>query len=100
MLPALAALLTAHMVADYPLQMNWMAENKHEHIAPLLSHSLIHGTTGATLLYLVGVSPVTAGIVGVELFVVHFLIDYSDLSIRWDQTAHFLSIVWLALVNT
>lgn len=83
-----AALLAAHLIADYPLQTEWMVQNKHDHAFALLSHGVFHVAVTAALL----TSTVTLlGAIGLGLVVgaVHVAVDAIDLHIRWDQTAHF-----------
>lgn len=90
MMDTIGALLLAHMVADYPLQTDWMAENKHEGGRALEVHSIVHGVCATVVL--IGHGPVSVPI-GASIALWHWGIDYQDLPIRWDQTAHLLTAV-------
>lgn len=95
-LDLLAALLLAHLVADYPLQDRWMATRKHEDADALLVHILVHGVATSALVAL-STDPTLLAAVAVGVIVVsHGVIDLFDLHIRWDQTAHLatLLVIW------
>lgn len=95
-LDLLAALLLAHLVADFPLQANWIAHNKHDDDLALLAHVAIHGAVTAIAVAAAGfpTGDVVAAAVAVAGF--HTSIDYQRLPIRWDQTAHLatLLVIW------
>lgn len=94
----LGALLAAHMIADYPLQTNWMAEHKHgEPGAALASHAAVHGVMSLALSATTIPSHQAVGIACL-VFVSHALTDMANLHIRWDQTVHFAVSVGLASV--
>lgn len=94
MLTAIGALLAAHMIADYPLQTDWMAENKHESSLALLAHSAIHGVVALAILWFsTGSHFVT--LVSAPFFTTHAVIDWQNYHIRWDQTAHFVTCIAL-----
>jgi len=95
MLGPLGALLVAHMVADYPLQTEWVATNKHDEIPALVAHSVDHAGVALLLLIWIGVSLDVAFPTAGAVFVTHGVIDSLDLHIRWDQTAHLLTTVAL-----
>jgi hypothetical protein len=96
----LSGLLLAHFVADYPLQTNWMAQNKHDKDIALFVHTLVHTVT--TFAFVYALSGMFHGAVGFAcfIFVSHFLIDASELHIRWDQTAHIgvIVVLWFGIV--
>lgn len=98
MFDLLGALLLAHFVVDYPLQTDWMAANKHESEVALLTHAWVHAFLTYALLFGVGIHPPTALIVGLAVMAVHALIDAANLSIRWDQTSHLISLVAAAVL--
>ncbi|AFZ74551.1 DUF3307 domain-containing protein [Natronobacterium gregoryi] len=97
-LETLGALLLAHFVADYPLQTDWMAANKHSDRKALALHAYVHGF--AVLLFLPLATSSGLVIAGASAYVVavHGTIDAFDFHIRWDQTAHLLSIVAVAVL--
>lgn len=88
----LASLLVAHMVADYPLQPDWVASNKHTDTDALVSHAVVHGAT-ASVLSALFVDVGVAAAIAIPLAFVHGAIDRFDLHIRWDQTAHLASVL-------
>lgn len=92
-LDLLAALLLAHLVADYPLQANWIANNKNDDELALLAHVWIHLAVTAVLVASIGEPPRTVALVSIAVAGVHTTIDYNRLPIRWDQTAHLLALV-------
>jgi len=92
---AIGALLLAHMVADYPLQTDWMASNKHNSLKALLSHSVIHGLVAGVTLALSGVETHIALATGMATLTWHAGIDSLNLHIRWDQTSHLLTCAFL-----
>jgi len=100
MMAVVGALLLSHMVADYPLQTDWIAENKHgEPGAALLAHVIIHGVVTAVVVSFVATN-LFAFSIACFVTVIHGLIDLADLHIRWDQTAHLASVLFLSLGGT
>jgi len=94
----IGALLLAHMIADYPLQTDWIAANKHDSHKALYIHSVIHGIVVEVALMAIGWHIWPAFGVGIIVLCLHGLVDNANLSIRWDQTAHLVSIVAIAWV--
>lgn len=97
----LATLLLAHLIADFPLQLNWVFQLKHRHWAGLLLHAAIHAMTTAVLLR----NPFVHWPIPTTVCVVHFAfdwlkirIDFKPLSIAFilDQMAHWLVLILLA----
>jgi hypothetical protein len=96
----LASLVLAHLIADFPLQMNWIFRLKHHHWAGVLLHSAIHGLVAAALLQ----DPLGHWPLLVTLCVAHFAIDWLKLQMSFrvrslgfalDQIAHLLTLVLL-----
>jgi hypothetical protein len=97
-------LFLAHLIGDYPLQSEWLIENKRS-LLGLSLHTAIH--LAVTLLVL-GSASVEAWPKVLVLVFVHFLLDYakSSLGSRWpkqaalqyvaDQFLHLLSIFFVA----
>ena len=96
LLSYIGVLLASHMIADYPLQTNWMAENKHSERDALLYHSCVHGLVAFVLIAPIHIG--TAAAVSVPFAAVHAIVDSRDLHIRWDQTAHFLTAIVFAFL--
>jgi hypothetical protein len=97
MLQVLAILLAAHMVADYPLQSDWLADNKHSSTIALWSHTATHACISALgLLYATGLSNRIVASTVIAIFGLHAAIDAQEFSIRWDQTAHLVTLVALS----
>lgn len=94
----LAALLLSHMVADYPLQTNWMAENKHDSVDALLQHSAVHALCTFAFVAVFTASLPDAAACSSLLFGLHAVIDAQNLPIRWDQTAHLSWIIIVAVL--
>lgn len=94
--PLVCALCFAHLVADYPLQTDWMAANKHSDRRALWLHSSVHGVVAAVAVVpfapLVDVLSVA---VIVPLF--HATTDARDMDIREDQTTH---LCWCVVTAT
>jgi hypothetical protein len=95
--PVVTALALAHLVADYPLQTDWMASNKHDSTAALLTHSVVHGLVAAS-----AVAPLApladVATVGATVPILHATTDAKDFGIREDQTVHLLSCILIAAV--
>lgn len=94
-----AILLFAHLLADFPLQTNWVLRFKQRHWRGILFHALIHGLLTALLL----VSPSRAWPLLLLLVALHFAIDWIKLNLPTvsetrgfllDQLAHVL-VLWL-----
>jgi hypothetical protein len=97
-------ILFAHLVGDYPLQSEWLIENKRS-LWGLSLHTFIHF---ALMLLVVGSSSKEIWPKIFFLAFVHFLVDFtkSNLAIRWpkhealqyvvDQSFHILSIFLVA----
>jgi hypothetical protein len=102
---SLLALLFAHLLADYPLQGDFLAKMKGERVLLMASHCGIWTGCIVTAAHLVGlaISPLML----VSLFVIHFAADTAKAK-KWafyahmeplgdalwiDQTIHFLQIL-------
>ena len=97
-------LFLAHLIGDYPLQSEWLIENKRS-IWGLSLHTAIHL---AVTLFVLGSASVEAWPKVLVLVLIHFLVDLakSFLVSRWpkhaalqyvaDQFLHFLSIFFVA----
>jgi hypothetical protein len=69
-------LLASHLVADFPLQADWMAKQKQDSYLVLLSHLTVHATVLSAFLYTVSPLPLkTLGTVVAAVSAVHALID-------------------------
>jgi len=69
-------LLASHLVADFPLQPNWMAKEKQDSYLVLLSHLTVHAIALSVFLYTISSLPLrTLGIVVTAVCAVHGLID-------------------------
>jgi len=101
------ALLAAHLVADFPLQPNWMAAGKDRSLSVRAGHCTVHG--GVALLFLLPVVPVpTAVDAGVAVFVAHFVVDslpraepgehLEAYPLAVDQTLHVVSLYIVAVI--
>lgn len=97
MISVLGSLLLAHMVADYPLQTDWMAENKHDDPDALISHSVVHAVVAFIAVWALSGPVGMAVAIAFPLGIIHGTIDAQDWFIRWDQTAHLLTAVVLSL---
>jgi len=124
-LQMLAALLIAHVLADYPLQGDFISRAKNAS-APLpgvpwrtilASHALIHGgAVWGVVAFFLGVSGVdlrvaiqAAFIFGIAEFVAHALIDHLKCTGRFgagaaafnfDQLLHFVcKVLWVAVLG-
>jgi len=96
----LSGLLMSHLIADYPLQTDYLADNKHTNDFVLFFHSFLHGASALLLIYLFsGAYHLSVGFACFVL-VSHFLIDAANLSLRWDQTTHLLVLfgLWVILL--
>ena len=102
------ALLAAHALGDFPLQLDWHAANKFDSAFVRFHHAGVHA-----LLAMIAVVPfiTTAGEVvlpGVGIFVAHFVIDtrrwaepkdgFAGYPIAVDQSLHLASIYGVALL--
>jgi len=68
--------LSAHLIADFPLQPDWMARGKTESYAVLAAHVTVHTVVLSVFLY--GLTPLpldTLGTVVAAVSAVHALID-------------------------
>jgi len=102
------ALLAAHAVGDFPLQLDWHAANKFDSAFVRFHHAGVH----ALLAMIVVVPFITtaSGVVfpGVAILVVHFIIDtrrwaepkdgFKSYPIAVDQSLHLASIYAVALL--
>ena len=70
-----AILLLGHLIADFPLQMDWIFQLKHRHWAGILLHSVIHSVLTAILIE----APLTHWPMLVSLGLIHFAIDWLKL---------------------
>lgn len=98
-----AILLLGHLLADFPLQTNWVMRHKLEHRWGVLLHASIHGAVTATLLNSWRASlPLL-----VTLVLIHFSIDWLKLHLPsktatrgflLDQLAHLVVLGMLAII--
>ena len=109
------ALLLAHLLADFPLQPQWVVRNKGDRLLPLGAHGLIHWACAwACLLFFAGAHPQSwrAQALVAAYTVAHLLIDRSKCWFTakvWrdnaavfsaDQVAHFLTMGFAAFLLT
>jgi len=96
-----AALLLGHLIADFPLQTNWIYRLKTQSWFGVLLHTCIHLLVTALLIYPVQRALPLLGILGV----LHFITDYTKVRVQGkrqapgfiaDQVAHLVVIFWLA----
>ncbi len=94
-------LLLGHLIADFPLQMNWLFRLKTRHWTGVLLHAAIHGLVTAILLQ----NPLIHWPMLVTLWVIHFTIDWLKLQVDFklqtpgfilDQIVHALVLLLLA----
>lgn len=69
-------LITLHLIGEFPLQPNWMAEKKTDRIEILTAHSAIHGLLFAPLGWLIYPRLSGAILFAGWIFVAHWVIDY------------------------
>lgn len=94
----MGALVTAHMVADYPLQADHMAKRKHKDVDLLTAHAIVHTFVASILLFIVGVPYIQIFGVSIAYGVMHFMVDANNYNIQTDQTTHLIACFILALV--
>ena len=96
-----ATLLLAHLLADFPLQTDWMFRVKVRHWAGVVLHAAMHVLVTAALIQ----QPLTYWPVLLILWAVHSLIDWLKLYIQFkyisvgfvlDQIAHTLTLAMIA----
>lgn len=100
----IAILTLAHLLADFPLQTNTIAQMKVKSLGGLLAHVAIHMATSLALLGFEYRSWIVVGWLGLA----HFLVDYikvksgTDRSVLFfilDQLAH-LACIFIISINT
>jgi len=98
MIPTLALLLSAHFVADFVLQPDWLVQRKRA-IPILVLHALIHAAAAYVFFQLYGYWQLPLAV-----FLVHILIDAVKMRCRdtaaafaVDQTIHLLGLVAIVL---
>lgn len=96
-----AALLLGHLIADFPLQTNWIYRFKTQSWLGVLLHTCIHLLVTATLIYPFQRALPLLGILGI----LHFMTDYTKVRVQGkrqspgflaDQIAHLVVIFALA----
>jgi hypothetical protein len=97
----IATLLLAHLIADFPLQVDWLFRLKKRHWAGVLLHSAMHVAVTAMLLR----GPLAQWPALIALGAVHYTIDTVKLRLTFrlqslgfllDQLAHVLSLLLVA----
>jgi hypothetical protein len=97
----LATLILAHLIADFPLQTDWIFRLKSRHWAGVLLHAAIHAGVTALLLQ----NPPRHWPMLVTLGGIHFITDWLKLRVKFklrspgfilDQAAHGLALLLLA----
>ena len=96
-----AALLLGHLIADFPLQTNWIYQLKSQSWLGVLLHTTIHLVVTAAL-----IQPIQRALpLLCVLGLLHFITDYTKVRVQGrhqspgfliDQGAHLLVIFWLA----
>lgn len=98
----LATLLLAHLIADFPLQTNWVFKIKTQSSWGIAVHVGIHLLVTAVLIK----EPITYWLMLASLGVVHFIIDWVKLRLParqqtpgfiLDQIAHLLTLLLIAI---
>ena len=101
----LATLLLGHLIADFPLQANWIYRAKRGHWAGLPLHSAVHCAVAAMLLD----DPLKHLPLLISLALAHFTIDWFKLRVRFkpefvgfilDQIAHVLALLLLTALRS
>lgn len=101
-------MLSAHLVGDFPLQPDWIAQNKLDDVFPRFVHVVIHAATMKVFLTIGGVAPEAPTLFYLAYAATHFVID----SRRWgeekegfeawqyilDQTFHITSLAFLSVL--
>jgi hypothetical protein len=116
MLSTFLSLLLAHLLADFPLQPDWMARDKGRRLLPTLGHAAVHyASASVCLFFFAGVSmwSVLHQCLLAAYVLMHILIDVARMWLitrkivpdNWasfliDQSAHAATAFWLALVLT
>ena len=100
---AVLTLLLAHLIADFPLQTEWIYQFKCRSSLGVALHAMIHAATVAVFLQ----NPLRDWPVWLSIFGVHFLIDWLKLHIPTkrlaagflcDQAAHLTSLILVVLL--
>lgn len=80
MIPVSLWLITAHLVGDFPLQPDWIAQTKTENYSRLTIHALIHGILSIPIAWYIFPGEVIRQFVLLSWIVVtHWVIDHR----RW-----------------
>lgn len=94
-----ATLFLAHLVADYLLQISWMAQNKAQQWLPLITHSLLYTFVLGIAAYFSFGGLTLPGLL--IIFLAHVFLDRRSFVHWWTKTIMGVDLVqgwWLAII--